>query len=507
MKMPIFNWLKTRSSGVLLHPTALPSPYGIGNVGAGAFKFVDYLKNCGFSNWQICPLGPTGYGNSPYQCYSAFAGNLNMIDWEDLINIGLVKIDELSGFTGLSKNYCDFDHFRPIRNQIIRLSLDRFKETKDTALENEYHLFLAENNNWLQPYAEFRALKTHFKETALKDWPISCRTRNLFKNQSSDKLDQSLVEFHCWGQFLFFRNWKKLKNYAEKKRVSIIGDMPIYVSSDSADVWENPELFLLDKEFKPECVAGVPPDYFSETGQLWGNPLYNWNELSKRQYSWWMWRLKQSMDFFDIIRLDHFLAFEAFWSVSANENNAINGKWLSGPGRSFFKTVAKLYPSIKLIAEDLGLIDENVRSLLSDTGLPGMSVLQFAFDGSAKNLYLPHHHIPRQVVYTGTHDNETSHSWYQHANENTKDHFRRYLGVSGENAAWDLIRSAMRSSARLAVIPMQDLLCLDYTARFNVPGTVEGNWQWRMNDDSFKDHYYESGSYLKELHECYYRYD
>ena len=501
----LFSWLKKRSSGVLLHPTALPSLYGIGNLGSAAYRFIDYLNDCGFSHWQICPLGSTGYGNSPYQCFSAFAGNLNLIDWDDLISLGLLKYDELIELTRLPNQYCDFDSFIPERNKILNLTLDRFKEYKDTALNNEYHTFLNENNEWLLPYAEFRALKTHFKESALKVWPISLRSRYSFLKQSFNKLDLSVVKFHYWGQFLFFRHWKKLRIYAKNKQISIIGDMPIYVSADSADVWANPELFDLDKEFKAEHISGVPPDYFSDTGQLWGNPLYNWDKLQGKVFSWWMKRLKQSMDFFDIIRLDHFRAFEAFWSISADEKNAINGKWLQGPGIFFFQVLAKKYPSIKLIAEDLGMIDDNVRSLLKATGLPGMSVLQFAFGGSSDNLYLPHHHIPEQVVYTGTHDNDTTYSWYQHADENTKDHLRRYLRVSGENAPWDLIRAAIQSPARLAIIPIQDLLCLDYTARFNVPGTIKGNWQWRMNNEFFKKHHQESGSYLKELNQCYYR--
>ena len=505
MKNPLFNWLKKRSSGVLLHPTALPSSYGIGNLGSGAYKFIDYLNNCSFSHWQICPLGSTGYGNSPYQCFSAFAGNLNLIDWDDLISLGLLRYDELLDLTHLPNDYCDFNSFIPIRNRILRLTLDRFNEQKDQQLVNEYNTFSNESNEWLQPYAEFRALKTHFNESPLKDWPISLRCRKSSQRNSLNKLDKSVIQFHCWGQFLFFRQWKKLKNYAQKKQISIIGDMPIYISADSADVWENPDLFILDNEFNPECVAGVPPDYFSESGQLWGNPLYNWELLRKQNYSWWMKRLRQSMDFFDITRLDHFRAFEAFWSIGSDKNNAIDGKWVPGPGISFFELLAKKYPSIKLIAEDLGMIDDNVRSLLKETGLPGMSVLQFAFGGSSDNLYLPHHHIPEQVIYTGTHDNDTTYSWYQHSDENTKDHLRRYLRVSGENVAWDLIRSAMQSPARLAIIPMQDLLCLDYKARFNVPGTTEGNWQWRMDDKSFESHFYDSGAYIMELNQCFYR--
>lgn len=499
---PLFDWLDHRATGVLCHPTSFPGSSGIGTLGASARQFVDFLSNADIRYWQTLPVGPTGFGDSPYAAFSAFAGNPYFIDLDALMEFGLLKRPELKPLEILPHDRVDFGALYQTKWPVLRLAWRRFRERNLAYLAN-YGLFAdfkKENADWLLPYARYMALKQHFGGKAWTDWPTEYRTAAALSKSSLPEDTEDLVESHCFYQYLFFGQWQLLRTYARSKNIELIGDIPIFVALDSADVWAHPELFLLGKDGLPSAVAGVPPDYFSETGQLWGNPLYDWKASKSTQHKWWIERLKMCFRLFDVVRLDHFRGFHSYWEIPAKAKDAREGKWVDGPGLEFFKTVKAALPNARIIAEDLGIIPLEVRDFLAQTGLPGMAILHFAFDGAdTKNLYLPHNIQRNTVVYPGTHDNSTTVGWYESATDATRDHVRRYFRISGHEISWDLIRATYASSSNLGIIALQDFLSLGADARMNAPGTAQGNWQWRYSPEQLAKLEKESTAYLKEL--------
>ena len=484
MTSPLYNWLTHRSAGILLHPTSLPGPYGIGQAGAEARRFVDFLSQSGMRHWQVCPLGPTGYGDSPYASFSVFAGNPYLIDLDALRDAGLVSDADVATLRELPRDHVDFDGLNQRVHPVLRKAWANFSTKGMKALPGAGTLadFRRAEASWLEPYARFMALKELHGGRPWWEWPAGWRSLAEAADKPLPKETLDSMAFHEFLQYAFRVHWKALHAHAAGKGVGIIGDTPIYTSMDSSDVWAEPHLFQIGKDHKPEAVAGVPPDYFSATGQLWGNPLYRWEAHARQDYAWWLRRLRVAFECCDILRIDHFRGFSDYWSVPAGASDARGGKWVDGPGIAFFRKLHDAMPDARLIAEDLGDIDQSVRDLLAGTGLPGMAVLQFAFGGDASNLYLPHNHVQNCVVYAGTHDNDTARGWYDSAPEKARDHVRRYWNVSGEDISWDMVRQTLASPCRLAVLAMQDLLNLGSEGRMNKPGTALGNWQWRMTD-------------------------
>jgi 4-alpha-glucanotransferase len=498
---PLFAQTIPRGAGVLLHPTSLPSTQGIGTLGDNARAFIDFLKASGFRYWQVCPLGATGFGDSPYQSFSAFAGNPYLIDTAMLCGLGHLSEKDCTPLRELPSEHVDFGLLYQAMWLVLAQAYANYKRDPRTTEEayGSFQDFKTSQRAWLEPYSCFRAIKNHFKDKPYRAWPSEYRT---FAQAKTSPLLRSLhdtIQAHQFYQYLFFAQWKHLKDYAHSKDISIIGDIPIFVSEDSADVWSNPEIFCLDNEGSPKIQAGVPPDYFSEDGQLWGNPLYNWSVLKQQNYAWWTDRLEANLNLYDIVRLDHFRGFDSYWAVPAGAQNARKGEWLPGPGIDLFKAIHKKMPQARLIAEDLGDITPAVRALIKETGLPGMAILQFAFGDGPDNSYLPHNHIHNQVVYPGTHDNDTTLGWYRSLDQNTGDHVRRYLRINGETIAWDFIRTCYESTANLVVIPLQDLLNLGSEARMNYPGKTDGNWTWRYSESSLQALSNKSSAYLREL--------
>jgi 4-alpha-glucanotransferase len=492
------SWISQRAAGVLLHLTSLPSSCGIGNLGKNARRFVDFLNQAGFRFWQTCPVGPTGFGDSPYQVFSSLAGNPYLIDWDPLIEIGLVREDELSALRELPENEVDYGTLYHAFYSPTRLAFSRFSEFRQKLelIYGEYDSFFEENESWLVPYANFQTLKRNESNKPWWEWP------DLSKKPNSGLLDElrdsEEFTFQVFLQYLFWGQWKKLRAYANDRNVSLIGDLPIYEAPDSSEVWQRPDLFQVDADSAFSHVAGVPPDYFNENGQYWGNPLYDWDRHEAENYAWWMDRLAVQLKLFDIVRIDHFRGFHDYWSISTKTNDARNGMWKNGPGLKFWKVARERFPALPFLAEDLGLISDEVRELRRDAGLPGMAVLQFAFDGDAQNLYLPHNLENDLVLYTGTHDNDTTAGWYASASEEVRGNFRSYLNVDGSNPSWDMLRLAYRSIAPLVVVPVQDLLSLGSDARFNEPGHPFGNWKWRLSMEQLDQLECESAPYLAE---------
>lgn len=475
-----------RASGVLLHVTSLPSPYGIGDLGPTALSWLDQLHESGQGWWQALPLGPTGYGNSPYQSLSSFAGNGLLISPDDLIQEGLLTSDfERPTFPVTT---IDYDAVIPFKHWLLERVWTEFAAGSRKDLQADYEQFCHDEAHWLEDYALFRALKAKYNNAFYLEWPtdLILRTPAALAQARQDvgrQIDQ--VRF---AQFLLFRQAKHLKDYARAKGVRLIGDLPFFVSPDSSDVWANPELFLLDDNHRPRFVAGVPPDYFSAQGQLWGNPVYNWDALRQSGFRWCIDRLRALLVHVDVIRLDHFRGFAAAWHVPAGAPTAQSGQWVPGPGADFFNAVQRELGSLPFIAEDLGVITPDVSALRDSFHIPGTRVLQFAFDGHADNPYLPNNFVHNTVVYTGTHDNDTSRGWYEALPDWQRHNFWNYLGRPGgraQEAAWDLIRLAWSSPAALAIAPLQDVLNLGSDARMNVPGRADGNWRWRSTIDMF----------------------
>ncbi len=477
-----------RSSGILLHPTSLPGPYGIGDIGPEAIKWIDFLSSAGCELWQILPLGPTGYGDSPYQCFSAFAGNPYLISPDLLIAEELLSPQDVDPHFPLHAGHVDFESVIPFKVDLLKKAFTHFKKHKPSQIKTDFDKFKSQEAHWLDDFAMFMSIKELQENRPWVEWPASLRKRQQMALKTFVEEHRDDVERHAYWQYLFFKQWRQLRNHAEEKNVKIIGDIPIFVAHDSADVWSNPELFFLNDAGQPTVVAGVPPDYFSPTGQRWGNPLYRWDVHSQDNYNWWIERFQAVFSLVDIVRLDHFRGFAGYWEIPADEETAVKGKWVTGPGAIFIEEVEKALGELPIIAEDLGEITPDVIELRDRFNLPGMKILVFAFDSNAENEFLPHNFTPNSVVYTGTHDNDTTMGWYKRADENIRHYARRYLAREGNDIAWDLIRAAWASVSVFALAPMQDLLNLDNKARMNFPSTLGGNWSWRMLPHQMADY-------------------
>jgi 4-alpha-glucanotransferase len=482
-----------RSSGLLLHVTSLPSPYGIGDVGPAALAWIDCLQQAGQSWWQALPLGPTGYANSPYQPLSSFAGNELAISPDWLIEDCLLKASECQP-GAFSQHETDYDAVIPFKHKLLETAWTHFKADARPDLRSAFERFCNTQAHWLDDYALFSALKSRFGGAYYLEWPAELVQREPAALGSARNELADQVELASFAQFVLFRQADRLKEYAHSKGVQLIGDLPFFVSSDSSDVWANPELFLLDERRRPRFVAGVPPDYFSATGQLWGNPIYDWDALGKAGYGWWICRLRSLLKHIDVIRLDHFRAFTAAWHVPAGAQTAESGKWRPGPGAEFFEGVQRELGSLPFIAEDLGLITPDVYALRDQFHLPGMRVLQFAFDGHADNPHLPDNYVTDTVAYTGTHDNPTTRGWYEDLQDDQRRNLWKYLKRppgNSDQAAPALMSLAWSSKAALAIAPLQDLLNLGNEARMNVPGRAGGNWRWRFTEDMLSGQAFE----------------
>jgi 4-alpha-glucanotransferase len=470
-----------RSAGILLHPTSLPGPYGIGDLGPQAYAWVDTLRRARQSWWQVLPLGPTGYGDSPYQSFSSFAGNPYLISPELLVQEGLLPRADVAN-AHFPAEHVDYGPVIQFKLQLLARAWENYRSGIAPALRPLFGEFCREHARWLDDYALFMALKDRYAGASWSSWPRELLGRQgPALAQARHELSET-VGRHQFGQFLFYRQWGNLKSYANSRGVRLIGDLPIFVSSDSADVWANPELFLLDEDRCPLVVAGVPPDYFSATGQLWGNPLYDWEALKQTGYAWWVARLRATLGHVDLVRLDHFRGFEAFWEIPAGMPTAEVGRWVKGPGADLFQSLRQALGGLPIIAEDLGLITPEVETLRDQLQLPGMRILQFAFGGAAEDRFLPHNYEPNTIVYTGTHDNDTTHGWYTTLGERESTFLRRYIGRGDGDVAWDLIRLAWGSVADFALAPLQDVLSLGTEARMNLPGRPSGNWGWRFTE-------------------------
>ena len=473
----------TRAAGVLLHPTSLPSRYGIGDLGDDAYRFIDFLVEAKQQLWQVLPLGPTGYGDSPYQCFSAFAGNPLLISPARLVREGYLPASAVQTVPDFPAGKVDFGPVISYKQGLLQAAFDHFRANGSVEQWERLASFCEDQASWLDDFALFMALKQHFahKEDGgvWNHWPdeIALRTPAGVEKWSTELRDD--VERNKFLQYLFFEQWFSLKKYANDRGVRIIGDIPIFVAFDSADVWANPELYYLEEDGSPSVVAGVPPDYFSETGQRWGNPLYRWDRMAADNYQWWSARLQMNLTQTDIVRIDHFRGFEAYWEIPAAEETAIIGEWIKGPGAALFDALLEQLGDLPIIAEDLGVITEEVAELRDRYQFPGMNILQFAFGAEAENHFLPHNIKHNSVVYSGTHDNDTTIGWYESETETTRDHVRRYIARDGQDIAWDFVRLANASVALFAIVPMQDLMNQPTEARMNFPGKLGGNWQWR----------------------------
>jgi 4-alpha-glucanotransferase len=486
--MALFNWLKERSAGLLLHPTCLPGETGIGTMGEYARKWIDFLAASGAKYWQVLPLCPTGFGDSPYQSFSVFAGNPYLIDLEELVNAGLLKEEELDVFRALGDTKVDYGAQYALRFPILMKAFDRFKRWQGGAWREygDFAAFQRENLQWLKPYALFMALKAKNNGKSLHDWPDDERVYAKAVGKASQPDVAHLVEAYEFWQYLFFGQWERLRKYAASHGVKIIGDAPIYVSPDGADLWCNPGLFLLDNAGSPTHVGGCPPDYFGPQGQMWGNPIYDWGTMRDLRYAWWIMRLRQSFRIYDVVRLDHFRGFYDYWKIPAGRPDGRVGEWCLGPAMELFKAIHEQIPDAQIIAEDLGDLNDGVRDFLKETGLPGMSILQFAFGGDSKNAYLPHNGISNQVVYSGTHDNDTLAGWIGSVPDHVRAHALEYLGCQKGVFVEEAVKAVFASVARLAIVPAQDLLGLGAQARINTPGTNQGNWDWRLTEAEFE---------------------
>jgi 4-alpha-glucanotransferase len=500
-----------RSSGILLHPTSLPGPFGIGDLGDEAYRFADFLVRSGQRLWQVLPLGPTGYGDSPYACYSAFAGNTLLISPQKLFEGDLLTTTDLDEIPSLPSERIDFDQVHKTRDVLLDKAFARYQQTKETELRSAFENFAEQNSFWLDDYALFRALKRAHGGAAWHEWESSLARRepDALARARVDLRDQ--VEAHKFFQFLFFKQWFALKAYCNDRSVKLIGDLPIFVALDSADVWTNPDQFKLDQDGRPIVVAGVPPDYFSSTGQFWGNPLYDWDRMLGDGFRWWTERVRASLRTVDIARLDHFRGFAACWEIPGGDTTAENGRWVETPGRELFTAIRDALGELPIIAEDLGVITPDVEELRDSFGFPGMRVLQFGFSSDEKNIDLPHNYHNNVVVYTGTHDNDTTVGWFNSvAGEGStrtaeeirseRDFCLKYLNTQGAEINWDFIRAVFRSVADTAIVPLQDVLGLGSEARMNLPNSTQGNWAWRFDERALTEAHADR---LRELTEKY----
>jgi 4-alpha-glucanotransferase len=507
----------SRSGGVLLHPTSLPGPYGIGDLGPQAYHFVDWLASTGCKLWQVLPLGPTGYGDSPYQCFSAFAGNPYLISFDALIEDGLLLKDDFADMPDFHASRVDYGLLIPWKLELLQKAFSRFSlarsgvtvRSEDEALINEFDIFRADNASWLDDYSLFMSLKEANGGGAWSDWDASLRKRKKSAMKEARKEHEESISRYSFYQFLFFRQWNELRAYASERHITIIGDIPIFIAYDSADAWANPDLFFLDKNSIPIVVAGVPPDYFSATGQLWGNPLYRWKVHEKTGYAWWLERFRSVLKFVDVVRLDHFRGFAGYYEIPFGQKTAERGRWVKGPGKGFFTTISSALggaersaeDTLPIIAEDLGVITQDVVELRDSYNLPGMKILQFGFT-SPDDPFLPHHYPVNCVAYTGTHDNDTACGWFDSAPEHERAFALRYLNTDGHDFAWDLIRTVWSSVAVYAITPMQDALRLGTESRMNFPSRLGGNWEWRMSEEDMSN---ELAGRIFELNQLYSR--
>ncbi|MEH1967882.1 MULTISPECIES: 4-alpha-glucanotransferase [unclassified Nostoc] len=487
-----------RSSGILLHPTSFPSRFGVGDLGLEAYRFIDFLKESHQQYWQVLPLGPTGYGNSPYMCYSAMAGNPLLISPEKLLEEGLLTEQDFANLPAFPVEKVDFEQVVPIKIGLLKKACENFRVNATPIQQKEFAGFCDSKAYWLDNYALFMALKDANENANWHSWEPEFVKRQPEALAQVERRLNGEIFYYKFVQFEFFRQWSDLKSYANMRGIDIIGDIPIYVAHDSADVWAHPDIFCLDEETGEAAqMAGVPPDYFSATGQLWGNPVYNWEELQKQDFKWWVQRFEAMLDYVDIIRIDHFRGFEAYWSVPKGEETAMNGKWVEAPGDAFFEVIRQKLGKLPVLAEDLGVITPEVEALRDKYEFPGMKVLQFAFGSDPGNPFLPFNYPRNAVVYTGTHDNDTTVGWFNSASDYEKQNLLLYLGcISPEGIHWDLIRLALSSIANQAIIPLQDVLGLGNEARMNFPSVAEGNWGWRYEAAALTQ---ELGDRLKAL--------
>lgn len=494
------SWLKRRSSGVLAHVSSLPGAYGIGNLGDGARRFIDFLSGTGFAYWQICPVGPTGYGDSPYQSFSTFGGNPYFIELKPFVDAGILPAADVAPLQELGQSRVDFGAlYERFWAVLAKLARDADRVIGLLGGREAWDAFNRDHAHWLRAYTLFMGLKAHHGGRPWYEWAPGFRNYSQLDPDALPVGVRHIAEEQALYQFIFFSQWNDLRRYAHERGIGIIGDIPIFVAHDSADVWQHPEVFRVDASGRLLVSAGVPPDYFSEAGQYWGNPLYDWEHLRQTGYAWWMQRLGGVLSLFDIVRLDHFRAFANFWEIPGGAPDARQGCWVPGPGMAFFSAVFREFPDARIIAEDLGYIDEAVFRLKEDVGLPGMKVLQFGFGHDANNVNLPHFHIPNSVVYTGTHDNDTTCGWRQRLASPMREQVDAYFACNGDETAWPLVRAALKSVSRLAVVPLQDLMDRDSSARMNTPGKVDGNWQWRFTMDELLHLEHSRGDALREL--------
>ncbi len=468
-----------RSSGILLHPVSFPGVDGIGDLGPDAYQWLQTLYDMRCGLWQILPLGPTGYGDSPYQCFSAFAGNPYLINPLYLVGDGLLDLTDLDDRPEFPDEYVDYGPAILWKLKLLERAFERFQTTDLPNLKTEFTKFQSDQSAWLDDFALFMSIKNQQKGKSWKYWPVELKRRDKKALEQFKKQFPQELQKQTFNQFLFFRQWNQLHEFAHQKGIKIVGDIPIFVAFDSADAWSHPELFYFDDQREPTVVAGVPPDYFSPTGQLWGNPLYRWDVHEKSGFAWWIERVKATLEMVDYIRLDHFRGFVDYWEIPANMPTAEIGEWKPGPGISLFTALKNALGHLPIIAEDLGQINPNVYELRDQLELPGMKILQFAFGSDSDDPFLPHNYTSNCVAYTGTHDNDTTFGWYENAGEVDKNFCRRYLSSTGENICRDMIRCIWSSVAVMALSPLQDFLKKDTTARMNFPGKPSGNWLWR----------------------------
>jgi len=499
-----------RASGILLHPTSLPGPFGIGDLGAKAYRFADFLEQSGQSLWQVLPLGPTGYGDSPYACYSAFAGNTLLISPERLVTERLLTESDITDVRDLPDQQINFQKVHSLKEGLLATAFKRFKESGGAA-DSAFKSFCTKEHDWLNDYALFRALKDLHGGCSWNEWEATLVRRDPAALASATEKLRDEIEAQKFYQFLFFKQWFELKTYCNERGIKLIGDIPIFVAQDSADVWTNPEQFKLHSDGQPVVIAGVPPDYFSKTGQLWGNPLYHWERMLADGFKWWIKRVSATLHTVDIVRIDHFRGFCACWEIPGGDKTAERGQWVEAPGRELFLAIRQALGELPIIAEDLGVITPDVEKLRDDFGFPGMRILQFGFSSDAKNGDLPHNYHRNVVVYTGTHDNDTAVGWFNSVAgegstrdakqiEQERNFCLEYLDTDGREIHWDFIRTVFASVADTAIVPLQDLLGLGSEARMNLPNTTSGNWSWRFRRGVLTD---DLSNRLQRLTELY----
>lgn len=471
-----------RAGGLLVHPTSLPGPFGIGDLGPAAISLLDFLAAAKQRIWQVLPLGPTGYGNSPYAGLSAFAGNPVLVSLERLVEDGLLRPEQLEARPAFPADRVDFAAVVPWKMSLLRAAFERFVEHGGGGLRGEFEAFNDAQRSWLDDYALFAALKSAHGGVAWVDWARPLAAREPAAIEDARRHLAPDIAFNQFIQFLFQRQWQEVRRAARERGIAILGDVAIFVAHDSADVWAHPELFQLDETGQPTVIAGVPPDYFSPTGQRWGNPLYRWDRLKATGYAWWIDRIRRTLETMDYIRLDHFRGFHAYWEIPSNEDTAVHGRWVPGPADALFEAIGHALGDVPFIAEDLGQITPGVHAMRQRLGFPAMRVLQFAFSSNAKNPHLPHALTRDTIVYTGTHDNDTTRAWFETRTGHERSHALRYLDTDDAGIVWAMIRAAFASVASLAVVPLQDALDLGTEARMNYPSRASGNWEWRCTE-------------------------